>query len=286
MGGGAVLATWIRHRPRAELHGCLCWRALSGGLAVGAASILSAHVMCPKFRRLRCGDAWALYISCPLLSAFCFRTGSTTCCGMRRGQLALDVFHRHFSFAALFCADAGGAGNTALSDDAGQEVPTPPHDKAARLARIRPHLRGGRAFRETPFHFDFLTPDMRQRFGIADTDSVSNFEYAPAVRARIDSCGDELVLDCGAGNRPTTWPNIVNLEIVAYPSTDVLAANEDLPFEDNTFAMVVSCAVLEHLRDPFAAAREMVRVTRPGGIIYADIPFLQPFHGYPSHYYT
>jgi len=165
-------------------------------------------------------------------------------------------------------------------------LPTPPHDKAARLARIRPHLRGGRAFRETPFHFDFLTPDMRERFGIADTDSVSNFEYAPAVRARIDSCGDELVLDCGAGNRPTTWPNIVNLEIVAYPSTDVLAANEDLPFEDNTFAMVVSCAVLEHLRDPFAAAREMVRVTRPGGIIYADIPFLQPFHGYPSHYYN
>jgi SAM-dependent methyltransferase len=164
--------------------------------------------------------------------------------------------------------------------------PRPPPDKAARLARIRPRLRKGLACRETPFHFDFLTPELRARFRVTDTEAVSNFEYAPAVREQIDRCGDELVLDCGAGNRPSTWPNIVNLEIVAYPSTDVLAVNESLPFEDDTFAMVVSCAVLEHVKDPFAAAREMIRVTRPGGVIYADIPFLQPFHGYPSHYYN
>jgi SAM-dependent methyltransferase len=163
-------------------------------------------------------------------------------------------------------------------------VPSPA--KAARLARIRPHLRKDLSFRETPFHFDFLTPDLKARFGITDTGAESGFEYAPAVRALIDRCGDDLVLDCGAGNRPSTWPNIVNLEVVAYPSTDVLAVNEYLPFEDNTFAMVVSCAVLEHLKDPFAAAREIVRVTKPGGIIYADIPFLQPVHGFPSHYYN
>jgi SAM-dependent methyltransferase len=78
----------------------------------------------------------------------------------------------------------------------------------------------------------------------------------------------------------------VNLEIVPYPSTDVLALNEQLPFRDETFDAVISCAVLEHVKDPFAAARELVRVTKRGGMIYADVPFLQPYHGYPSHYYN
>lgn len=162
----------------------------------------------------------------------------------------------------------------------------PPPDKAARLDRIRPHLRQDLPFRETPFHFDFLTPELRGRFNIDDTHAVSDFEYSPGVQAEIDRCGGDLVLDCGAGNRPSTRPNVINLEIVPYPSTDVLAVNEQLPFGDNTFALIISCAVLEHLKDPFAAAREMVRVTKPGGIIYADAPFLVPFHGYPSHYYN
>ena len=161
-----------------------------------------------------------------------------------------------------------------------------PADKAARLERIRPHLRADLPFRETPFHFDFLTDEVRRYFNVADTDAVSGFEYAPDVRAEIDRVGDGLVLDCGAGNRPSTMPNVVNLEIVPYASTDVVSVAERLPFRDNTFALVVSCAVLEHLKDPFAAAREIIRVTRPGGLIYADVPFLQPFHGYPSHYYN
>lgn len=165
-------------------------------------------------------------------------------------------------------------------------APVVPPDKAARLARIRPYLRKGVPFRESPFHFNFLTPETKARFDVEDTDAVSGFEYAPDVKVLIERCGDDLVLDCGAGNRPSTFPNVINLEIVAYPSTDVLAVNEQLPFEENTFAAVISCAVLEHVKDPFAAAREIIRVTKPGGLIYADIPFLQPFHGYPSHYYN
>src|SRR5262249_29524625 len=33
-------------------------------------------------------------------------------------------------------------------------------------------------------------------------------------------------------------------------------------------------------------AFEFARVVRPGGKIYIDWPFLQPVHGYPSHYYN
>jgi SAM-dependent methyltransferase len=40
------------------------------------------------------------------------------------------------------------------------------------------------------------------------------------------------------------------------------------------------------VRDPFACARELVRVLKPGGTLYASVPFLQPYHGYPHHYYN
>ncbi|MDO9069264.1 MAG: class I SAM-dependent methyltransferase [Deltaproteobacteria bacterium] len=44
-----------------------------------------------------------------------------------------------------------------------------------------------------------------------------------------------------------------------------------LPFSDNAFDGVLSTGLLEHFRDPIPLIKEMVRVTRPGGFIYADI---------------
>jgi SAM-dependent methyltransferase len=49
-------------------------------------------------------------------------------------------------------------------------------------------------------------------------------------------------------------------------------------FADETFDAVWCCAVLEHVRDPFAAAREISRVTRQGGEIWIEVPFVQPYH--------
>ena len=40
-----------------------------------------------------------------------------------------------------------------------------------------------------------------------------------------------------------------------------------LPFADNSFDVVMSAHLLEHLQDPGAALAEMMRVTRPGGAI-------------------
>jgi ubiquinone/menaquinone biosynthesis C-methylase UbiE len=59
-----------------------------------------------------------------------------------------------------------------------------------------------------------------------------------------------------------------------------------LPFKDNSFDVILSLAVLEHVKNPWIHANEMIRVLKPGGIIYADVPFLQPYHGYPHHYYN
>lgn len=48
-----------------------------------------------------------------------------------------------------------------------------------------------------------------------------------------------------------------------------VASAESLPFKDGAFDMVTCQTVLMHVRDPERVLREMVRVTRPGGLVVA-----------------
>jgi SAM-dependent methyltransferase len=49
-------------------------------------------------------------------------------------------------------------------------------------------------------------------------------------------------------------------------------SREALPFEDDRFDLVVASHVLEHVTDPIGLARECVRVCRPGGRVYLEVP--------------
>jgi ubiquinone/menaquinone biosynthesis C-methylase UbiE len=44
-----------------------------------------------------------------------------------------------------------------------------------------------------------------------------------------------------------------------------------LPYNDNVFDGVLSTGLLEHFQDPIPLIKEMVRVVKPGGFVYADI---------------
>lgn len=142
------------------------------------------------------------------------------------------------------------------------------------------------SFEHGPLNYNFLDDDLRRGSGVVHTDNVSAHGYDPVALELVERFRDGLVLDAGSGLRDTYLPNVVNMEIVEYASTDVVGVCERMPFADNSFDAVLSLAVLEHLRQPFEAAREIVRVLKPGGVLYAAVPFLQPFHGYPNHYYN
>ena len=51
-----------------------------------------------------------------------------------------------------------------------------------------------------------------------------------------------------------------------------LAAAEELPFEDESFDLVTCQTLLMHVPDPRGAIAEMVRVTKPGGLVVASEP--------------
>lgn len=97
-----------------------------------------------------------------------------------------------------------------------------------------------------------------------------------------------MALDFGAGLKfvKDYHPSVVNLEIEPYPTTDIVAAGQNLPFKNNTFDGIFSFSVLEHVSDPFQCATEIARVLKPGGRICIAAPFLFHEHGYPEHYYN
>jgi uncharacterized protein YbaR (Trm112 family) len=92
-----------------------------------------------------------------------------------------------------------------------------------------------------------------------------------------------LVLNVGGG--PTRYsPHEFTLNLEPFHNVDVVGDAHDLPFTDGTFDSVISNAVLEHVGDPEVAIAEMLRVLKPGGYLYAEVPFIFFFHGYPSDY--
>jgi SAM-dependent methyltransferase len=158
--------------------------------------------------------------------------------------------------------------------------------KKQKLAKIKPFLRSDMSYVETPNYYDFLSDELRSQFNIIDTDAVSSNDYDAYGLNLITENENGLVLDCGAGKRSVYFDNVVNFEIADYETTDVRGVGEVLPFVDKTFDAVISIAVLEHVKDPFLCAKEIARVLKPGGSLMCCVPFLQPMHGYPHHYYN
>lgn len=104
------------------------------------------------------------------------------------------------------------------------------------------------------------------------------------------------VLEAGAGTarflraicreRPALQPHAADVDptslrqaMAAMPSLRVTQSDlTALPYRDGTFQAVLVFDVLEHLHQPELGARELARVTAPGGLLHALIPCEgQPF---------
>ena len=117
------------------------------------------------------------------------------------------------------------------------------------------------------------------------------------VRALIAKAGTKpKVLDFGAGrgsfhySKSSTysaklhnlqsagaevWAADVDAIVETHPCSDhqvVLKIGEPLPFDDNTFDIIVSDFVFEHIDNPKEIANELIRITKPGGWICARTP--------------
>jgi len=98
---------------------------------------------------------------------------------------------------------------------------------------------------------------------------------------------DRLYADIGAGLRNIVYRNCAYVEVYPSLTTDIVIEPRcALPFETASLDGIGCFAVLEHVDQPWKMAEEFARVVKPGGKIFIDWPFLQPVHGYPSHYFN
>lgn len=95
---------------------------------------------------------------------------------------------------------------------------------------------------------------------------------------------EACMLNIGAGETKLD-PRMKTLEIEATAGIDIVGSATDLPIETDSIDLIVTQEVLEHVDDPFKAAREIHRVLKPGGKAFVQLPFIIGYHPCPVDYW-
>ena len=95
-----------------------------------------------------------------------------------------------------------------------------------------------------------------------------------------------VVFDIGAKDTALTLPRgirRVTVDIDPRVAPDIVADAHDLHMIPSASADgVLVISVLHHCRKPWIVVQELHRMLKPGGVIYANIPFMFPFHVDPD----
>ncbi|MEN9390237.1 MAG: hypothetical protein RLZZ283_337 [Candidatus Parcubacteria bacterium] len=100
---------------------------------------------------------------------------------------------------------------------------------------------------------------------------------------------DLYTLDIGSGGSMYGYDRFftkrVTVDIDPARNPEIVGDIHALPFPDGTFDRVLCVEVLEHVKDPRQAFKEMKRVLKPGGKIVLSTRFLFPIHDAPHDYW-
>jgi SAM-dependent methyltransferase len=72
--------------------------------------------------------------------------------------------------------------------------------------------------------------------------------------------------------------DLIAFDVYSSPFVQFVADGHSIPLADASVDGVIVQAVLEHVTDPWRVVEEIHRVLRPGGVVYADTPFMQQVH--------
>jgi SAM-dependent methyltransferase len=72
-------------------------------------------------------------------------------------------------------------------------------------------------------------------------------------------------------------PACINVDIQQKPNVDLICDIHNLPASPSAFDVVICNAVLQYCHNPYTVAGEFLRVLKPGGFLYVDAPWMQPY---------
>jgi uncharacterized protein YbaR (Trm112 family) len=115
------------------------------------------------------------------------------------------------------------------------------------------------------------------------------YHYNPGMRNEstkpvFNHAGDDtFVLNVGGG--PGRYSeHEITLNLRPFSNVDLVGDAHNIPLKSGTVDSVICNAVLEHVYDPETVVSEILRVLKPGGILYAEVPYIFFFHGYPNDF--
>ena len=104
----------------------------------------------------------------------------------------------------------------------------------------------------------------------------------------VENIKNKKILDVGSysvnGNvRPIfERGQYIGVDMEMGPNVDVVANANNLPFEKNSFDIIVSISCFEHDDMFWVTFLEMCRVLNEGGYMYINAPSNGPYHGHPG----
>ncbi|MAM62161.1 class I SAM-dependent methyltransferase [Maritimibacter sp. UBA3975] len=125
-------------------------------------------------------------------------------------------------------------------------------------------------------------------------ENVGQVAVLDHVAAQVPKSGSFRVLDLGCGfgkskaffddlNADLHWNGVDiserwDVEDETFQKACKTYNGVDIPFEKNTFDMVFSTQVFEHVRLPEPLLKEIRRVLKPGGVFTGSVSCMEPFH--------
>jgi SAM-dependent methyltransferase len=101
---------------------------------------------------------------------------------------------------------------------------------------------------------------------------------------------DHLIINLGAGveetfrTRLSSKRGVSRIGLPHAGDVDLFGDVMAFPLIDDSVDLFLSSSVMEHVKDPERGIAEMARVIKPGGLVYAEIPFIRSFHMAPEDY--